>query len=248
MNRQEATEAIKERLTEYVESITDHSAKGTRKAYVCPLCGSGTGRNKTGAFTITKDGLSWKCFACVRGGDTLDLIGYVYDLTDYSAKLTRAGELFNLDIEEPTEYQKQDRTAHNTDTQTNMHTDTKTETNYIDLYKQANENIHATNYPEKRGLSKAILNRFKIGYVENWKHPNAPENVPTSPRLIIPVTKTSYLARDTRENIPDYQKAYAKAKVGSSDIFNARAFIDYLDNPIFIVEGEIDALSIMEVF
>lgn len=247
MNRQEATEAVKERLTEYVESITDHSAKGNRKAYVCPICGSGTGRNKTGAFTITPDGLSWKCFACVRGGDTLDLIGYIYDLTDYSAKLTRAGELFNLDIEAPVEYQKQDRTAHNTDTQTNMHTDTKTETNYIDFYKQANENIQATKYPEKRGLSKAILNRFKIGYVENWKHPNAPENVPTSPRLIIPVTKTSYLARDTRENIPDYQKAYAKAKVGSSDIFNARAFIDYLDKPIFIVEGEIDALSIMEV-
>ncbi|MGZ1011772.1 DnaB-like helicase C-terminal domain-containing protein, partial [Streptococcus thermophilus] len=85
-----------------------------------------------------------------------------------------------------------------------MHTDTttqKTETSYISFYKQANENIHATNYPEKRGLSKAILDRFKIGYVENWKHPNAPENVPTSPRLIIPVTKTSYLARDTRENI-----------------------------------------------
>ena len=239
MNRQEATEITKEYLVSYVETLTEHSAKGNRKAYVCPLCGSGKGRNKTGAFTITKDGLSWKCFACEKGGDTLDLIGYVEDLTDYSAKLTRAGELFNLDIEAPVEYQKQDRTAHNTDT--------KTETNYIDFYKQANENIQATKYPEKRGLSKAILNRFKIGYVENWKHPNAPENVPTSPRLIIPVTKTSYLARDTRENIPDYQKAYAKAKVGSSDIFNARAFIDYLDKPIFIVEGEIDALSIMEV-
>lgn len=247
MDRQEATEAVKERLTEYVESITEHSTKGNRRAYVCPLCGSGSGRNKTGAFTITPDGLSWKCFACDRGGDTLDLIGYVEDITDYSAKVTRAGELFNLDIEAPAEYQKQDKTAQNTDTHINMHTDTKTETNYIDFYKQANENIQATEYPEKRGLSKAILNRFKIGYVENWKHPNAPENVPTSPRLIIPVTKTSYLARDTRENIPDYQKAYAKAKVGSSDIFNARAFIDYLDKPIFIVEGEIDALSIMEV-
>lgn len=243
MNRQEATEAIKERLTEYVESITDHSAKGNRKAYVCPLCGSGSGKNKTGAFTITPDGHSWKCFACDRGGDTLDLIGYVEDLNDYSAKVTRAGELFNIDIEAHVERQNQD-------TQSNMHTDTttqKTETSYISFYKQANKNIQATNYPEKRGLSEAILNRFKIGYVENWKHPNAPENVPTSPRLIIPVTKTSYLARDTRENIPDYQKAYAKAKVGSSDIFNARAFIDYLDKPIFIVEGEIDALSIMEV-
>ena len=196
MDRQTATEAVKERLTEYVESITDHSAKGNRKAYVCPICGSGTGRNKTGAFTITPDGHSWKCFACDRGGDTLDLIGYVEDISDYKTKIARAAELFNLDIEAPTEYQNQD-------TQSNMHTDTKTETNYIDFYKQANKNIQATNYPEKRGLSKAILDRFKIGYVENWKHPNAPESVTGSPRLIIPVTQASYLARDTRENIPD---------------------------------------------
>ena len=247
MDRQTATEAVKERLTEYVESITDHSSKGNKRAYVCPICGSGTGRNKTGAFTITKDGLKWKCFACDRGGDTLDLIGYLEDIDDYSAKVTRAAELFNLDIEESTEYQKQDKTAHNTDTQTNMHTDTKTETNYIDFYKQANKNIQATNYPEKRGLSKAILDRFKIGYVENWKHPNATENVTGSPRLIIPVTQTSYLARDTRDNIPDYQKQYAKTKVGGSDIFNGIAFTQNADQPIFIVEGEIDALSIMEV-
>lgn len=250
MDRQEATEVAKEYLESYVESITEHSSKGNRKAYICPICGSGTGRNATGAFTITKDGSKWKCFACDKGGDTLDLIGYLEDIDDYSAKVTRAGELFNLDIEAPTEYQRQDTTAHNTNTQTNMHTDKtaqKTETSYIDFYKQANKNIQATDYPEKRGLSKAILDRFKIGYVENWKHPNAPENVTGSPRLIIPVTPTSYLARDTRENIPDYQKQYAKTKVGGSDIFNAKAFIDDLGKPIFIVEGEIDALSIMEV-
>lgn len=243
MNRQEATEVAKEYLISYVETLTDHSAKGNRKAYVCPICGSGTGRSKTGAFTITPDGHSWKCFACDRGGDTLDLIGYLEDIDDYSAKVTRAGELFNLDIEAHEEHQNQD-------IQTNMHTDKttqKTETSYISFYKQANKNIQATDYPEKRGLSKAILDRFKIGYVENWKHPNAPENVTGSPRLIIPVTKTSYLARDTRDNIPDYQKQYAKTKVGGSDIFNGRAFIDNLDKPIFIVEGEIDALSIMEV-
>ncbi|MCE2153922.1 toprim domain-containing protein, partial [Streptococcus thermophilus] len=243
MNRQEATEIAKEYLVSYVETLTDHSAKGNRKAYVCPLCGSGTGRNKTGAFTITKDGLSWKCFACDKGGDTLDLIGYVEDITDYSAKVTRAGELFNLDIEAPAEYQNQD-------TQSNMHTDTttqKTETSYISFYKQANKNIQATNYPEKRGLSEAILERFNIGYVENWKHPNAPENVTGSPRLIIPVTQTSYLARDTRDNIPDNQKQYSKLKVGGSNIYNSIAFTQNADKPIFIVEGEIDALSIMEV-
>ncbi|HFR3411681.1 TPA: DnaB-like helicase C-terminal domain-containing protein [Streptococcus suis] len=246
MDRHTATEAVKERLTEYVESITDHSRKGNKKAYVCPLCGSGTGRNATGAFTITPDGNSWKCFACDKGGDTLDLIGYVEGIDDYNSKLTRAGELFNMTIDTPArEYQNQDKTAQNTDTHNSIHTPTNG--NYLAFYKQANDNIQATNYPEKRGLSKAILDRFKIGYVENWKHPNAPENVTGSPRLIIPVTQTSYLARDTRDNIPDYQKQYAKTKVGGSDIFNGRAFIDDLDKPIFIVEGEIDALSIMEV-
>ena len=246
MDRQTATEAVKERLTEYVESITDHSRKGNKKAYVCPLCGSGTGRNATGAFTITPDGNSWKCFACDKGGDTLDLIGYVEGIDDYNSKLTRAGELFNMTIDAPArEYQNQDKTAQNTDTHNSIHTPTNG--NYLAFYKQANDNIQATNYPEKRGLSKAILDRFKIGYVDNWKHPNAPENVTGSPRLIIPVTQTSYLARDTRDNIPDYQKQYAKTKVGGSDIFNGRAFIDDLDKPIFIVEGEIDALSIMEV-
>lgn len=246
MNKQEATEAIKEHLTSYVETLTDHSTKGNRKAYVCPLCGSGTGRNATGAFTITPDGNSWKCFACDKGGDTLDLIGYVEGIDDYNSKLTRAGELFNMNIDATArEYQNQDKTAQNTDAHNSIHTPTSG--NYLAFYKQANDNIQATNYPEKRGLSKAILDRFKIGYVENWKHPNAPENVTGSPRLIIPVTQTSYLARDTRDNIPDYQKQYAKTKVGGSDIFNGRAFIDDLDKPIFIVEGEIDALSIMEV-
>ena len=246
MNKQEVTEAVKTRLTEYVESITDHSRKGNKKAYICPLCSSGTGRNATGAFTITPDGNSWKCFACDKGGDTLDLIGYVEGIDDYNSKLTRAGELFNMTIDVPArEHQNQDKTAQNTDTRNSIHTPTSG--NYLAFYKQANDNIQATNYPEKRGLSKAILDRFKIGYVENWKHPNAPENVTGSPRLIIPVTQTSYLARDTRDNIQDYQKQYAKTKVGGSDIFNARAFIDDLDKPIFIVEGEIDALSIMEV-
>lgn len=248
MNRQEATEVAKEYLVSYVESITEHSTKGNRRAYVCPICGSGTGRNKTGAFTITPDGLTWKCFACDRGGDTLDLIGYVEDLNDYSAKVTRAGELFNLniDIEAPVEYQKQDRTAQNTHINSSMH-DKDTKTNYSSFYEEAHKHIKETDYPTKRGLSEAILDRFKIGYVENWKHANAPENVTGSPFLIIPVTQTSYLARDTRDKIPDYQKQYAKTKVGGSNIFNGRAFIDDLDKPIFIVEGEIDALSIMEV-
>lgn len=247
MDRQEATEVIKDYLTSYVETLTDHSAKGNRKAYVCPLCGSGTGRSKTGAFTITPDGHSWKCFSCERGGDTLDLIGYVEGLENFNDKIERAGELFNLEIEAPVEYQKQDKTAQNTDTHISIHTGAKAQTNYITFYQEAYKHIKETDYPQKRGLSDSLLERFKIGYVAEWKHPNAQGNAPASPRLIIPVTQTSYLARDTRATIPDYQQQYSKQKVGGSNIFNGRAFTDNPDQPIFIVEGEIDALSVMEV-
>lgn len=245
MDRQTATEAIKERLTDYVEGITERSKKGNKKAFVCPLCGSGTGKSGTGAFTITPEGNSWKCFACDKGGDTLDLIGYVEGIDDYNSKLTRAGELFNLDIDMATEYQNQSKSGQVADTHNSIHT--SVDGNYIEFYKKANSNIGNTTYAKDRGLSDSILSRFKIGFVEDWKHPNAPENVTGSPRLIIPVTQTSYLARDTRKDIPEYQKQYAKTKVGGSNIFNGRAFIEHGDRPIFVVEGEIDALSIMEV-
>ena len=93
-----------------------------------------------------------------------------------------------------------------------MHTDTKTETNYIDFYKQANKNIQDTNYPEKRGLSKAILDRFKIGYVENWKHPNATENLEGSstPKDLRTLFELIYLRFQAPANDPDgYNNAMA---------------------------------------
>ena len=240
MDRQEAREQLKEQLKPYVESITRKS-KGANM-YVCPLCGSGTGSHSTGAFSIK--GTSWKCFSCNEGGDIFDLIGKHEGITDYSEQLKRAGELFGISIdiyrataqEDFREYQnppKNEQYTHN-----NIHT-----TDYTQFFLQANRDIEKTSY--HRGLSIETLNRFKIGYVESWRHPKAP-NAPASPRLIIPTSKESYLARDTRDQIPEEQKPYTKSKVGSIHLFNAKA-LQNATKPIFIVEGELDALSIIEV-
>lgn len=240
MERQEAREQLKEQLKPYVESITRKS-KGANM-YVCPLCGSGTGSHSTGAFSIK--GTSWKCFSCNEGGDIFDLIGKHEGITDYSEQLKRAGELFGVSIdsyrataqEDFREYQnppKNEQYTHN-----NIHTK-----DYTQFFLQANRDIEKTSY--HRGLSIETLNRFKIGYVESWRHPKAP-NAPASPRLIIPTSKESYLARDTREQIPEEQKPYSKSKVGSIHLFNAKA-LQNATKPIFIVEGELDALSIIEV-
>lgn len=241
MDRQEAREQLKGQLRAYVESITQKS-KGANM-YVCPLCGSGTGSHSTGAFSI-KDGTSWKCFSCNEGGDIFDLIGKYEGIADHSEQLKRAGELFGVTIdsyrataqEDFREYQNQPKSEQYT--HKSIHT-----TDYTQFFLQANKDIEKTSY--HRGLTLETLNRYKIGYVESWRHPKAP-NAPASPRLIIPTSKGSYLARDTREQIPEEQKPYSKSKVGSIHIFNAKA-LQTATKPIFIVEGELDALSIIDV-
>ena len=226
MDKKEVRKQLKERLKAYVESITKKS-KGANM-YVCPLCGSGTGSHSTGAFSLTKEEANWKCFSCNEGGDIFDLIGKVEKISDHGEQLKRAKELFGITM---------DKTENGGNTLATVQAD------YTQFFLQANKDIEKTSY--HRGLSIETLNRFKIGYVENWKHPKTP-NSPVSPRLIIPTSKESYLARDTRKRIPEEQKPYAKSKVGGIHIFNVKA-LHTATKPIFVVEGELDALSIIEV-
>ena len=119
------------------------------------------------------------------------------------------------------------------------------ETDYADFFLQAHQHINETTY--HRGISSETLKRFNIGYVAEWKHPKAPK-MQSSPRLIIPTGKYSYLARYAGKG--DYINyrgiAENKSKVGHVQIFNAQA-LQNANQPIFVVEGEIDALSIIDV-
>ena len=257
MDRETAREQLKGDLRSYVEQITRKS-KGANM-YVCPLCGSGEGHNGTGAFSI-KDGTSWKCFSCNKGGDIFDLIGEYEGIADHTEQLKRAGEIFGITIDSyrssaredfnpAPEYQKQGKTEQYT--HSNIHINAYIQqpqtagADYTDFFLQAHSHIEETDYPQRRGLSKAVIDRFKLGYVAEWRHPNVP-NAPASPRLIIPTAKGSYLARDTRTEIPEEQRAYSKMKVGTIQLFNRKA-LQEAKKPVFIVEGELDALSIIEV-
>lgn len=248
MNKLEAREFLKQHLKDYVESITQRS-KGTNM-YVCPLCGSGTGSKHSGAFSI-KNGVSWKCFSCNKGGDIFDIIGEYEGILDHTEQLKRACNIYGIEISTSftaqedfkPEYQNQYKNEQYT------HTNIYTNQSFKDFFLQAHNNIKKTDYPERRGLSKDIVDRFKLGYVAEWKHPKAPNATPT-PRLIIPITEYSYIARDIRDTIPEEQEGYKKSKVKGAEkvswTFNRKALKE-ANKPIIIVEGEIDALSVIEV-
>jgi replicative DNA helicase len=65
-----------------------------------------------------------------------------------------------------------------------------------------------------------------------------------SERIIIPTSKKSYIARATDEKTNSNYKAI---KVGNVHIFNSKILSEEGNEPIFVAEGEIDALSIIEV-
>lgn len=236
MDREQAKTEIKKHLQEYVEKALKKS-KGKDK-YICPFCGSGTGPKGTGAFSINpNEPTKFHCFSCGKGGDIFDVIGQVENLPKPLDQLKRAAEIYNIDIDYNVkgEPKKVDKKA-----EKNIN---EQAADYTALFLAANKDIEKTDY--HRSISLDTLNRFKIGYKKEWRHPKSP-NSPTSPRLIIPTSKESYLARDTRQNLSEEQQRYSKSKVGSIHIFNLAA-LDNDKKPVFIVEGEIDALSIIDV-
>lgn len=233
MKRDEARETLKGYLPDYMARALEPSKSGL---YNCPFCGSGTGEHGTGALSLLPDGKAFYCHACGKRGDILDLVGELENITDYNGRLQRAAQLYGIEIDQP---QPRAREVYQAPAATDQPAD------YSAFFLSAYKNINNTDYPAKRGLSRNVIDRFKIGYAAEWRHPKAPARVPATPRLIIPTSKESYLARDTRDNIPEEQRNFAKQKVGTIHFLNA-GILGREQKPVYIVEGEIDALSIIE--
>ena len=213
------------------------SRDGKGKGFVCPNCGSGNGPKGTGLHRDPGSPTHWKCFACGGYYDTLDLYGLAFGFKEFPQKLSGAAAYFGLIAPTPVKSQKKLRQT----------APQSPETDCTAFFKAAQARLNETDYPQRRGLSASTCARFGLGYDPQWKNPKAPDSVPASPRLIIPTGKTSYLARDVRSQneLTDQAAKYTKVKVGKTRLFNAEA-LDTAAKPVYIVEGEIDAMSIVE--
>ena len=255
MDREQARQYIIERSKDHL------TPDKTRKGFICPICGSGSGSHGTGI--TTKDGVHFTCWAgCFTNADIIDIIGLETGATDYNSKLQAAAAEYGITIDSyhrstpqedfapvAEEYQKQAKSKRNT--QDAIHNteytsqQEETEPDYTDFFLQANKDIGKTDY--HRGLSRSTLDRFKVGFTESWRHPKAPK-MEASPRLIIPTSEHSYLARyaGAGDFINYRGQVENKSKVGKVRVFNSRALRE-ATSPIFIVEGELDAMSFYEV-
>lgn len=214
--------------------------------YVCPLCGSGTGRNGTGMSAASKDKPQYlTCWACkgINHADIFEIIGKRDGISSFSQQIDRVAELLGHEKDKAQFNSTQKPRKNRSDAAAHE----EKQADYTEYYQQANARLGETDY--YRGISFETLNRFRIGFDPKWRHPKVSENIPVSPRLIIPTSKSSYLARDTRPDaeVPQDGKPYTKSKVGKVHNFNEAALARSYDHPVFVVESELDALSIIDV-
>ena len=211
------------------------------KKFICPYCGSGTGKNGTPAFSLFDDNTRFKCFSCGMSGDIYDLAKYL-NITQ-----KQLNETYSLQATKNPKikiFQTKSKTIN-----TNLDQKKKSEINEIQAdfsknFKEWAKAIKNCDYLIKRGISWETQKRFYIGYAKEWKHPKLEleENAPATERIIIPTSKYSYLARAVKA---DVKKKYQKMKAGKTSLFNLQALKNFQN--VFITEGEIDALSLEDL-
>lgn len=244
IHQNEVTE-VRSRWREIISTLTSPAKDKVNgeTSYICPICGHGG--NGDGLTYNPQSGKSGAlhCFGCGFSGDIIDLIVQTRH-KNFNEALKEAADIIGLSIKDCSSESKAERQTaldHNRQEQENAQTEEAAD--YTNFFLQAQKN-NTGEYLERRGISKAIQDLFKVGYVAEWKHPKAPNNAPARPYIIFPTSKATYSTRYTGND--DIGK-YKKSKVGHNAPFFCKKLAFESTSPIFVVEGETDALSIWEL-
>lgn len=227
MDIKNAIETINSRAKEYLQPAK-------KEGFICPICKNGSGENGTGL--ATRDGIHFTCFKCneIKNSSLLDIIAKESGIdtanTLEAVKVASSKLGITLDYSPTTDYQTAQKQTKNTQKNTIIN---------FNSFIPASQNETARAYLQERGITPETADRFNLRYsldVIRTKEGKAPA-------LIIPTGDSSYIARNLNRNC-DKGDRYRKT-TGQYNPFNIKA-LESSTAPIFITEGEIDAISIMQ--
>jgi len=249
MTRDQAKRYIKEKLPEYLaETHRDQRRDGK---FPCPFHND---TEESPNMCYDKRRNKVHCFRCGADEDIFSLIGKDRGLSDPKEIFNWAYEHYNITIDKPTGNMKprghkemkqnQPETEQSIPDNYPKQEERDKDFNYQAYFKKVQAQIAQTDYPTaKRGLSEAVIKKYKLGYDPHYKVKNSDTGQWEEWRaLIIPTGEKSFTARNTD---PDAQDKERIRKKGASVLFNEEALKE-AKSPIVIVEGEIDALSVIE--
>lgn len=158
------------------------------------------------------------CFSCGADYDIFDLIGMEYGLSTFPEKSEKAMQLFGYGGKGSVTKQPQRE-------------------DHMEYIRCCHSRIDQTEYPALRGISDETAARFMLGYDPEFRTAGEVWRA-----VIIPNGAGGYIARNTN---PDAEEKNRVRKHGSGGLFNAR-ILESAREPVFIVEGEFDAMAITE--
>lgn len=270
LTREQARQEVRAHWQEFGQP--DNSGKGI----ICPFCGNGEGRDGDGIRENHKRPGQLKCFKCGWTGDAIDIYMKEYNLDynealhaaadflgyEIEAYRPTAAEDFKDTADDRAQAPQRDtaRTTRETpagqpkDAQTGA--GTATAADFTGYYAECAKRIDdpaALSYLQARGISRETAAAYHLGYDPQWISPTVIQRQrdkgsewtpPATARLIMPVSKNHYVARAIS---PGTEKKYQKMNEtggGSAAVFNLSAIRQ--PRAVFVVEGVIDALSIIE--
>ena len=230
MDREHVRQLIKKRI-----KCKDFLEKAKHGGYICPICKSGSGKHQTGAVKIYDDTNSWYCHACKQGGDIITLYKLQTNQS-YNEVLSILANNLGVAIDNSNHFFKSNKNL-------NKNKAFSKPENFTEYYLECQNRIKepdATNYLSKRGISVETAEAYGIGY--DPKADTAQTGYKT-PRLIIPTSKTHYVAR----RIDNENKfKVLNPKNSTPHIFNNNVLYKPEVTEIFVTEGIFDCLSFLE--
>ena len=236
MEKEPTIEELKNFIGEYLE------LKGINTASVF-RCFSPTHEDKHPSMSFYKKGNICNCFACGEKYNIFSLVGMEYNLKGFKEQKEKVIELYKnreliQDVNATIYSKKNIEIILNSTIQEKKIEEKKIYPEFYYYYRDCKKRISETDYLQKRGISKEVQDKYNIGYDRDFKEGKMKFPIQA---IIIPVSKASYTVR----NINNASK-FRYTKVGEAAIFNYWELEQNRKDTFYIVEGEIDALSIIE--
>lgn len=223
MNPEEAKESAKTHLLDYL------TAKGINTSTNFS-CLNPAHDDKHPSMSYNANYNNCHCFSCGANYDIFDLYEIETGLTG-KALFDHVYAAYGIKVDYPNNSSKYiSHSKSNTNNYINSQNQTHEQEDMTVFFERCHQDVEKTDYWKKRGLSKNTVDAFNLGYWEERK------------RFVIPTGQFSYNARATWD--ADKKERYLKPK-GHFELFNLNA-IKIAEQPVFVVEGEFDALSIIE--
>lgn len=244
-----------------LKGFEEIAIKAKNKGYICPVCGSGSGKKGTGI--ITKDNIHYKCFACGWGGDIFDYVGVYFNIVNKQEQLTKTAQLLNIGepVKEGRPAAEKNKNAAKIFTlqeqekkgpkYTEEELKEKRQKAYDYYYKWAKDLYYNSKigmeYMTARGFTRQNLAAYMIGYIRTNKFTKSGK---TCNFIVIPITDYYYILRGCGFNFNFKRNVLL-------DGFNVALWTPLQFNPIapipdkykniIVCEGCMDALTCLEL-